>query len=80
MSTTSKTPWIIRNSPESLLRIQSDLVYNRRYTIVNILNPSKLDHENFKRIVACVNALHGIEDVEQFVQDAKTLMGQNGKI
>jgi hypothetical protein len=80
MSNTSKTPWIIRNSPESLLRIQADLVYNRRYTIVNVLNPSKLDHENFERIVECVNALRGIEDVEQFVQDAKTLMGQNAKI
>jgi hypothetical protein len=80
MTNTSKTPWIIRNSPESLLRIQSDLVYNRRYTIVNVLNPSELDKDNFERIVACVNALHGIEDVEQFVQDAKTLMGQNGKI
>lgn len=80
MTNTSKTPWIIRNTPESLLRIQSDLVNNRRYTIVNVLNPSKLDYENFERIVACINALHGIEDVEQFVHDAKTLMGQNGKI
>jgi hypothetical protein len=80
MTNTSKTPWIIRNTPESLLRIQSDLVYNRRYTIVNVLNPSELDKANFERIVACVNALRGIEDVEQFVQDAKTLMGQNGKI
>ena len=80
MTNASKTPWIIRNTPESLLRIQSDLVNNRRYTIVNVLNPSKLDHENFERIVACVNALHGIEDVQQFVQDAKTLMGQNAKI
>lgn len=75
---TSKAPWIIRNSPESLLRVQSDLVYNRRYTIVSVLNPSELDKANFERIVRCVNALKGIEDVEQFVADAKTLM--NGKI
>lgn len=75
---TSKAPWIIRNSPESLLRVQSDLVYNRRYTIVSVLNPSELDKANFERIVRCVNALKGIEDVEQFVEDAKTLM--NGKI
>ena len=75
---TSKAPWIIRNSPETLLRVQSDLVYNRRYTIVSVLNPSELDKANFERIVRCVNALKGIEDVEQFVADAKTLM--NGKI
>lgn len=75
---TSKSPWIIRNSPETLLRIQSDLVYNRRYTIVSVLNPSELDKANFERIIRCVNALKGIEDVEQFVEDAKIIM--NGKI
>ncbi len=73
---TSKAPWIIRNSPETLLRIQSDLVYNRRYTIVSVLNPSELDQANFERIVSCVNALKGIEDVEQFIEDAKIIMNE----
>lgn len=75
--THSKTPWIIRHDG-SLVRIQSDLERNRRYTIASILNPSELDKANFERIIRCVNALDGIEDPEQFISDAKIVM--DGKV